>query len=412
MKRLAVLLLSLTLTAAAQSAPAHLYWTGSWASAQMRPDGRDYSSSTALTNVTMREIVHLSLGGPEVRVRFSNVFGKAPLRISSVHIADAVSPSSSQIKPSTDKAVTFAGKTSVMIPPGAAYFSDPVKLNAKPLSNLAITFHIKTPPMPATYHGNSNQTTFIVHGNHTTATKLTNARTVGHWYWLSGIDVASSHPRRCVVAFGDSITDGWMSTVNGNNRWPDDLARRLQANPATRNVGVLNEGISGNRVVMNGWGPNGMSRLDRDVFSQDGVKYLIVLEGINDIGHLEMEGHVTPADIHALKEHLIDAYKQIIAQAHAHGIKVIGGTLKPYAGPVYYKKAHAPEFEEMLRQINAWIRAPGHFDAYVDFNKVTRDPANPNRFAPGLGARGHLHPNPKGYQVMANAINLKWFEKK
>lgn len=410
MKTFAILLLSLILPAAAHALPAHLFWTGSWASAQMRPEGWRYSSSTALTNITMREIVHLSLGGREVRIRVSNVFGKSPLRISSVHIADAVSPSSSKIEASTDKTVTFDGKTAVMIPAGGTYVSDPVKLAAKPLSNLAITFYVKTPPMPATYHQNSNQTTFVVHGNHADATKLVDARKVNHWYWLSGVDVAATHPRRCIVALGDSITDGWMSTVNGNNRWPDDLARRLQANPATRNVGVLNEGISGNRVVMNGWGPDAMSRLDRDVFSQPGVKYVIVLEGINDIGHLETQGHVTPAAIHAMKEHLIDAYRQIITQAHMHGLMVIGGTLTPYAGSGYDVKSESSEFEALVHQINAWIRAPGHFDAYVDFNKVTRDPADPERFAPGLGARGHLHPDPKGYKVMAAAINLKWFE--
>ncbi len=411
MKRLAVLLLSLTLTAAAQSAPAHVFWTGSWASAQMQPDGRDYGSSTELTNVTMRQIVHLSLGGPEVRIRISNVFGDAPLRVSSVHVADAVSGSSSEIVASTDRAVTFNGKNSVMIPAHAAYFSDPVEFDAKPLSDVAITFYMAKPAMPATYHGNSNQTIFVVHGDQTAATQLTDARKVGHWYWLSGVDVASRHPRSCVVAFGDSITDGWQSTVNGNNRWPDDLAARLQANPATRNVCVLNEGISGNRVVMDGWGPNAMSRLDRDVFAQDGVKSMIVLEGINDIGHLALEGHVTVADRNALKEQLIDAYEQIIAQAHAHGIKVYGATLTPYGGSSYWKKPQTAEFEALRQQLNAWIRAPGHFDGYVDFDKATRDPSHPDRYLPAFDSGDHLHPNPAGYKAMADAIPLQWFER-
>ncbi len=411
MKRLAVLLLSLTLTAAAQSAPRNLHWAASWAASPMQPIPSEVPPDSVFENTTIREIVHLSTGGHYVRVRLSNLFGAGPMHVTSVHIADAVSAASPGIKPGTDTEVTFHGQPGVTIPAGAAYVSDPVKFDAKPLSNVAVSFHINAPPAPQTFHENSNETSYLVHGNRVSATTLSHPMKVLHWFWLTGVEVGTPVQDRCVVAFGDSITDGWQSTVNGNNRWPDDLARRLQANPKTRNVCVLNEGISGNRVLLNGTGPAAVARLNRDVLSQPGVKYVILLEGINDLGHLALSGDKSQADIDTLVKHLEHAYQQIIDAAHARGIKVIGGTLTPYGGSGY-DKAGGPKFQAAWRKLNAWIRQPGHFDEVVHFNKATADPAHPERFAPGLGAGGHLHPNPKGYEAMAKAIHLKWFEEK
>lgn len=409
MKRLAVVLLSLTLTAAAQTAPRNLHWAGSWATSPMRPGPSVVPPTSVFTNTTFREIVHLSTGGEYVRVRLSNVFGAGPMRVTSVHIAEPVSAASSQIEPGTDTVVTFFGKQGVTIPAGAAYVSDPVKFDAKPLSNLAVSFHIDAPPAPETYHDNSNATSYFAHGDQVSAAELANEVKVNHWYWLTGVEVGTPQQDRCVVAFGDSITDGWQSTVNGNNRWPDDLARRLQANPATRDVCVLNEGISGNRVLLDGTGPAAVRRLDRDVLSQPGVKYVVVLEAINDIGHLAGSGDKSQADVDTLVKHLEEGYQEIIDAAHARGLTVIGATLTPYGGSGY-DKAGGPMYQAAWRKVNDWIRQPGHFDYVVHFNKVTADPSDPSRFAPSLDSGDHLHPNPAGYKVMADAFNLKWFE--
>lgn len=410
MKRLAVVLLGLALTAGAQAAPRHLHWAGSWATSPMQVSAPAVPPASVFTNTTFREIVHLSTGGDYVRVRLSNVFGAGPMRVTSVHIAEAVSAKSSQIEPGTDTVVTFFGKQGVTIPAGAAYVSDPVKFDAKPLSNLAVSFHIDAPPAPETFHDNANAISYFAHGDQVSAPNLANEVKTEHWYWLTGVEVGTPQQDRCVVAFGDSITDGWESTINGNNRWPDDLAARLQENPATRDVCVLNEGISGNRVLLDGTGPAAVARLDRDVLSQPGVKYVVVLEGINDLGHLAGSGDKSQADIDTLVKHLEHAYMEIIEAAHARGLKVIGGTLTPYGGSGY-DKAGGPMYQAAWRQLNDWIRQPGHFDEVVHFNKATADPEHPERFAPTLGAGGHLHPNPAGYKAMANAFDLDWFTK-
>lgn len=410
MKGLAVVLLSLAFTTGAQAAPRNLHWAGSWATSPMQVSAAEVPPASVFKNTTFREIVHLSTGGDYVRVRLSNLFGAGPMRITSVHIALPVSTTSSKIEPGTDTMVTFFGKQGVTIPAGAAYVSDPVKFDAKPLSNLAVSFHIDAPPAPETFHDNSNATSFFAHGDQVSAARLANEVKVDHWYWLTGVEVGTRQQDRCVVAFGDSITDGWESTVNGNNRWPDDLAARLQANPATRDVCVLNEGISGNRVLLDGTGPAAMARLDRDVLSQPGVKYVVVLEAINDIGHLARSGDKNQADVNTLVTHLENAYQEIIDAAHARGLIVIGATLTPYGGSGYDKEG-GPMYQAAWRKLNAWIRQPGHFDYVVHFNKATADPSDPSRFAPNLGARGLLHPNPAGYQAMANAFNLNWFTK-
>jgi len=416
MKRFALMMLSLALglplmAFAQQSAPDSLQWSGSWAAAPMRIPPSGVSMDSVFENATFRQIVHLSTGGPYVRVRLSNVFGAGPMHVASIHVADAVSADTSRIESGTDTVVTFDGQQSVTIPAGAAYVSDPVKFDAKPLSNLAVSFHIDGPPAPRTYHDNSNQTTYFVHGNAVSAPELSDAVTAGHWFWLTGVEVGTPQRDRCVVAFGDSITDGWQSTRNGNNRWPDDLAARLHANSATKDVCVLNEGIGGNRVLLDGAGPAAVARLDRDVLSQPGVKYVVVLEGINDLGHMAQEGNVSQADIDALVRHLTGAYQQIIDAAHARGLKVIGGTLTPYGGSGY-DEAGGARFQAAWRQVNAWIRQPGHFDEVVDFDKATANSEEPSKFAPSLDSGDHLHPGPAGYKAMADAFNMTWFEKK
>lgn len=411
MKRLALLLLSLPLTAAAQAVPANLHWAASWATATMQPDPPAVPPTSIFENATLRQIVHLSTGGEYVRIRLSNLFGAGPMHVTAVHIAEARNTVSSAIAAATDTAVTFDGKQDVTIPAGAAYVSDPVKFDGKPMSNLAVSFHIDEPPAPETYHDTANETSYLAHGNQVSAAKLSDATEITHWFWLTGVEVSHAAQDRCVAAFGDSITDGWQSTLNGNNRWPDDLAQRLQANPATQSVCVLNEGITGNRVLLEGAGPAAVARLDRDVLAEPGVKYVILLEGINDIGHLAHEGKVSQADIDTLVTHLTEAYRQIVDVARASGLKIIGATLTPFSGSEYYTGQFA-QFEAARQKVNAWIREPGHFDAVVDFDIVTRDPAQPDRFLPAYDSGDHLHPNPAGYKAMADAIDLKWFEEK
>ncbi|HEX7338311.1 MAG TPA: SGNH/GDSL hydrolase family protein [Rhodanobacteraceae bacterium] len=408
MKKILCLLLCLVASTSVQALPSHWQWVGSWASAQQIPEPVNTLPAADLDNATVRQVVHLSLGGNEVRVRLSNAFGTQPLRFSSVHIARAVAPGSSQIVPSTDTALTFDGRPQVVIPPGAEYVSDPVAFHAAPLSSLAITFYIKQAPARETSHPGSRATTYYVHGNHVSATQLAHAKTINHWFQISGVDMAGPRGASCIVALGDSITDGHASGVNTNRRWTDFLAAKLQANPDTRNVCVLNEGIGGNRLLHYGLGPAAMARLDRDVLSQSGVRYLIVLEGINDIGTLDLQKHVTAAEHHALVHNLIQAYKQIIARAHAHGIEVIGGTIMPFMGSAYYHPDAAAEHDR--EAVNAWIRAPGHFDKVIDFDRIMRDPQHLHRLRPAYDAGGHLHPNPAGYKVMGDAIPLSLFE--
>lgn len=393
---------------AAQARPP-VAWVGSWASSQQIPDPDNALAPDDLRDATLRQIVHLSIGGNELRVRLSNVFGTAPLHIASVHIARPLSPSTGSIDVSTDRALTFSGSVDVTVPAGAEYISDPVAFPGAALSSLAISLYVEIPPEQQTSHQGSRATSFLVHGNQVSAVDLLNAKLVDHWYQISGVDVTASRAAASVVILGDSITDGRGSTTNGNDRWPDNLARRLQASPATRVLGVLNVGTGGNRLLLDVKGPNALSRFDRDVLAQARVRYLIVLEGINDLGTLTIDHEVSPEEHQALVRHMIGAYEQVITRAHAHGIRVMGATVTPDMGfPTY----HPTAINETDRQaVNAWIRTPGHFDAVVDFDKVVRDPAHPDQLLPAYDSGDHLHPSPAGYRAMADAIPLSFFSR-
>lgn len=402
------MLLLATLAAGAQTVPDHLRWSGTWASSQMETQPGDLKQNDEFRDTTLRQIVHISTGGSYVRIRISNTFGVAPLYLTSVHLAKAVSPSSSAIEASSDQALTFGGRQEVTVPAGSEYLSDPVAFDAAPLSNLAITMHIYGAPGVPTMHQNSNETSYYVHGDHVSAADMTGAMTVDHWFFLSGVEVGAPSQNDCIVAFGDSITDGWRSTLNGNDRWPDVLAQRLQQNSGTKDVCVLNEGMGGNRVIMEGAGPSAVARLDRDAIAQPGAKYIILLEAVNDLGNAAIQENVPQSERDTLVANLLLAYQQIIERAHAHGIKVFGATITPYAGASYYR----PEFEAARQQVNTWIRTPGHFDGVVDFDKATRDPAHPDQFLPAYDSGDHLHPNPAGYKAMADSIPLAYFEGK
>lgn len=394
-------------TTGAQEVGKDRVWVGSWASSQQVPEAWNSLAPGDMTDMTMREIFHLSLGGQMVRVRLSNAFGREPLHFASVHIARALSAASSAIDPTTDRVVTFAGSREVTVPAGAEYLSDPVELVVAPLSNVAVTFYLDAAPAGETGHPGSRETTYVVHGDHVADRVMPDAKKVDHWYEVSGVDVLAPKGAADVVVLGDSITDGHASTTNGNDRWTDVLAERLQANAATREIGVLNEGIGGNHLLTDGLGPNALARFNRDVLAQAGVHWLIVFEGVNDLGRLA-RGKNAPSAEHALLVHEIEAaYGQIVARAHAAGIEVIGATITPWVGSDYYHPG--PRSEADREAVNQWIRMPGHFDAVLDLDKVMRDSADHERLRPAYDSGDHLHPSPKGYRAMGEAVPLELF---
>ena len=316
--------------------------------------------------------------------------------------------SEAKIDPATDKALTFSGSSDVLVPAGAEFISDPIEYSVAPLSSLTITFHLDQPPVQQTGHPGSRATSYYVHGDQVSAADLPDAKKIDHWYQLAGVDVAAPSGAAAIVALGDSITDGHAATNNGNDRWTDILAQRLQASPATRNFSVLNHGIGGNHLLTDGLGPNVLARFDRDVLAQTGVRYVILLEGVNDLGGLTRQNEAPAADHDLLVHRILAAYQQIVLRAHAHGIQVIGATILPYTGSDYYHPGPASEADRQT--INQWIRVPGHFDAVVDFDKVMRDPAHPERMLPAYDSGDHLHPSPAGYKTMGEAIPLSLFK--
>jgi lysophospholipase L1-like esterase len=408
--KLFLLLLSLTSISTqskAQTAVKPQLWIATWGTSQQTPEPQNALPADDLRDATVRQIVHLSAGGLQLRIHLSNAFGTQPLHFTAVHIARPLSSASSAIDPATGKAITFAGAPDVIIPPGAEFVSDPIDFPAAPLSNLAVTLHLDAPPVPQTGHPGSRATSYYVHGDSVAAPNLVNPKQVDHWYQLSEVDVPASPGAATIVALGDSITDGHGATTNGNDRWTDVLAARLQALPATRNIAVSNQGIGGNHLLTDGLGPNALARFDRDVLAPAGVRWLIVFEGVNDLGGLARNGEVTPAEHAALVQRILAAYQQLIARAHAHELRVIGATITPYTGSDYY---HPSLLSEADRQtVNQWIRSSGHFDAVIDFDKVVADPHHPDRLLPDYDSGDHLHPSPAGYRAMGEAVPLVLF---
>jgi lysophospholipase L1-like esterase len=391
----------------APHASAQTHWVGSWAASQQLVEPGNSLAADDLRDATLRQIVHLSLGGTNLRLHISNRFGTAPLRFTTVHMAQAASPDSEQIVAGTDRALTFGGSQEFTVPAGADYVSDPISFRASPLSNLAITLHIDSPPQQQTGHPGSRATSYVAHGDLASAQALPDAKKVEHWYFIAEVDVASPPRGAAVITLGDSITDGHGATTNGNDRWPDVLARRFHASAATKQIAVLNHGIGGNRLLLDGLGPNALARFDHDVLAQAGAKWLIVLEGINDIGTLAREHDVPETEHKLLVQHMIQAYEQIVLRAHAHSIKVYGATILPFVGSSYYHPSAQTEADR--QEVNRWIRARGHFDAVVDLDKIARDPQNPERLLPSFDSGDHLHPSPAGYKAMGDAVPLTWF---
>jgi lysophospholipase L1-like esterase len=351
------------------------------------------------TNQTVRMIARSSIGGRGARIHLSNAYGSGPLRIGAAHIA--LHDKDSSILVASDHALMFSGKPSFTIPAGAEIVSDPVALDVPSLADLVVSVYIPGEDSSPTDHFTGLHTTYIAKGDLTAAAAFTGATKRESWYWLSGIDVLAPTKTALIVAFGDSITDGATSTPDMDQSWPSQLARRLAANKATAHFAIVNEGISGNRLLADGMGVSALTRFDHDVLSEPGVKWLIVLEGINDIGFASMAG----PDISLTADDLIAAHKQIIERAHLHGIRVAGATLTPYSGAAYYSDAG----ETIREAVNQWIRSSKAFDAVIDFDAATQDPDHPKQIRPAYNLRDHLHPNDAGYKAMADAVDLSIF---
>jgi lysophospholipase L1-like esterase len=346
----------------------------------------------------------VSIGGKQLRLRFSNTFGTGPAAIVSAHVALSAwfgSAGNGDISTNSDKALTFQGMPSVNISPGEAVLSDPLNYDLPALTNLAVSIYFGAIPAGnITGHPGSRTTSFILPGDAVSAPALTGAAKAAHWYFITGAEVLADAPGKTVVTLGDSLTDGRGSTTDGDNRWPDVLAQRLNANPPTSQVAVVNMGIGGNGIF-GGLGPAAVSRFDRDVLNQNGARWVIIFEGVNDIGGASGGG--SPA----LATNLIAAYKQFIAKAHARNLRAYGATITPFGGHSY----HTPAREAARQTINTWIRTSHLYDATIDFDAVVRDPVTLTNLQSSYDSGDHLHLNPAGYQAMSDAIDLTLFTK-
>ena len=398
------LLFSVFVYASCYSQPAGLFnpanvWVGTWTTAPQLVEPRNMPPEPGLSHNTLRQVLRVSLGGDSLRVRFSNEFGTSPVTLNAVHIA--VSAENSAIVPDTDRALRFHGEPEVTIAPGAAMMSDPFKFALMPRTNLAITIHFGDTSPDVTGHPGSRTTSYLLPGNTVSAVELPGAVRTDHWYIINSIDVVAEKSAAAVVVLGNSITDGRGSGTNKQNRWPDELARRLQENPDTRFVSVLNQGIGGNCVLRDCLGPAALSRFERDVIGATKVRWLIILEGINDIGNAQ-----SPEAAAKVADNLIAAYQQMIDRAHDKNIKVYAATLLPFGGSFY-----DTVFRESARnKVNEWMRSSGRFDAVIDLDAALRDPENPIRLLPAADTGDHLHPNEAGHRMMAEAVNLALFK--
>lgn len=378
----------------------NLEWVGTWASAQqgLDPNRGEYPPAPGLAGNTFRQIVRISKGGPQLRLKISNEYGKTPLVLNSVHIARHYEIGYSIIMPKTNTPVTFnGGSESVSIPPGEIITSDPINYNAADLERIAISIYFGDVPEIVTSHTASRTTSYLVSGNHVSDISLESPITNETWYFICGIDVLANPECKAIVCLGDSITDGRGVRTNHDDRWTDVLAERLLENPQTAHLTVLNQGIGGNSIY-GGLGPAAIKRYKRDVLDQQKVGYVIIFEAINDIGYTSSP---------ELADKIIEEYKKFADQAHAQGIKVIGATITPFGGTDYAKN-HWEIREGVRQKINEWIRTTDYFDGYIDFDAAIRDEADPSIMAKKYSSDG-LHPNFVGYQKMGEAIDLNLF---
>lgn len=393
-------------------------WIGTWATA---PQPAMPAAILSLRNQTLRLIAHASVGGARVRIRISNLYGDRPLRVASAHIANR--KAAAQIDPASDRALTFGGQPSVSIPAGSTAVSDPADFEVRPLSDLAVSFFLLDTAQTTTSHSLARQSSYVSNeGDFAVQGDFPVSKTIRSWPFLTGIEVLARAPAAVIVAFGASTTDGDGSSVDANHRYPDILAERLQhARNSLQALGVLNEGLIGNRLlngsppelrpqVGSALGEAGIARFERDVLSQPGVKYVIVALGVNDI---VMPGTSMSAGDPVTPEDIVAGYRLLIARAHQRGVRVIGTTIPPFENATFDGRAtlfYTPEKDAVRKKVNAWVLgATREFYAVVDFDKVLRDPDRPSRLLPAYDAGDHLHMNDAGYSATANAIPLELF---
>jgi len=391
LRRLATLALLVALPlSTAQAAQAH--WIGSWSTAV-------YASEQGPgDNITLRQPLHLSAGGRQLRIRISNEYGKAPLVIGAATLAST--DGRDRINVDQLRTLRFSGDASIRIPPGAYVYSDPVTLTVPIGGDVSVSLYLPAQQQDGiTRHGSAYQSVFVAPGNQVAAPQLKTVSVLGSFFYLSGVDVQAGPGATTIVAFGDSITDGKDSTPDANRRWPDFLARRLNADATHAETGVLNQGIGGNRLVNEGTADAALTRFDRDVLSHPGVSHVITLIGINDFGRFgrgpTAVDEITVADMKA-------AYLQMLQRAHDHGIKLIVGTLLPFKDAFYY----TDKGEQMRGELNDWLRHCGLFDGVVDFDAALRDPRHPLSLQGSYDSGDHLHPSDAGMKAMADAVNL------
>jgi len=381
-------------------------WVTTWGTAQQLvvparaiPSAVTYPQKVSAQ--TVRMVARATLAGKAVRVALSNSFGYSPVRIDAAQVAQLAS--SPAIRPGSSRVLTFGGSESVVLAPGAQIYSDPMEYDIAAQADLVVSLYVAGDSGPTTAHPIGLRSAWLAPGNQVAAERLQDATQFRSYLWLAGIDVLAAPKAAAIVAFGDSITDGFSTTPEADTPWPSLLARRLAAQRSLPPRAVINMGISGNRVLREGAGSSALARFDRDVLSRPGVRWVLLLEAINDIGFSAIPG--LPASEKTTAEELIAGYRMLIGRAHLHGLAIIGCTLTPFEGVNTFSEPG----ERMRQAVNQWIRHSGEFDAVVDFDAATRDPSAPQRLLPGFDSGDHIHPNDAGNRAMADAIDLKLF---
>lgn len=402
---LVVLALFWLLPVPARAALAGGKWVAGWGSSQISLEGGTALPAEHASDVTVRQVVRLTLGGKRVRIRFSNAHGSEPMRIGRASVG--ISPSDQSPAVTRSQAVTFDGRSSITIPAGADYLSDPVPLAVAALDHVAVSIHLPQPISRQTGHPGARTASWIARGDKTAAPTLEPDATVERWFFLAGVDVETVAKGGAVVAFGDSITDGFGVKGGADARWTDRLAERLRADPATRGLSVVNQGIGGSRVLRNGIGPGALARFERDVLAVPGATHLLILYGVNDLGGLSRAG-AGQAAYEALVADLTGAYRQMVRRARDAGIRVYGATIMPFGGSEYYRPG--AQAEAARQAVNRWIRTSGEFDGVIDFDALLADPARRDRLRDIYDSGDHLHPSIAAYRVMGEAVDLDLFK--